>query len=194
MIDGWMRKRTEGVLSRVAAVIGRTGVTPNMLTATGLVITVGAAALIASGRLMAAGLVLGFGGLFDALDGAVARTNGQASRFGAFFDSVLDRYAEAFLFGGVFLYCAGDEAAQALTFAALVGSLMVSYTRARAEGLGVECRAGLFTRLERMLVLILGLLTGLLVPALWVLAVFTNLTAVQRMWHVRMATREGGGT
>ncbi|MBP2145603.1 CDP-diacylglycerol--glycerol-3-phosphate 3-phosphatidyltransferase [Methanofollis sp. W23] len=189
MIDGWMRERTEGMLSRVAAVIGKTGVTPNMLTATGLVIMVGAAGLIAMGHLLAAGLVLGFGGVFDALDGAVARTNGQASRFGAFFDSVLDRYAEAFLFGGVFLYCAGDETARVLTFAALVGSLMVSYTRARAEGLGVECRTGLFTRLERMLVLIVGLLTGLLVPALWVLAVFTNLTAVQRMWHVRMVTR-----
>ncbi|MDD3622970.1 MAG: CDP-alcohol phosphatidyltransferase family protein [Methanofollis sp.] len=191
MIDGWMREKTEGILSRVGAVIGKTGVTPNMLTVTGLVVTVGAAALIAVGHLMAAGVVLAFGGLFDALDGAVARANGQVSRFGAFFDSVLDRYAEAVLFGGVFLYCAGDETTQVLTFAALVGSLMVSYTRARAEGLDVECRTGLFTRLERMLVLIIGLLTGFLVPAIWILAIFTNLTAVQRVWHVRTVTREG---
>ncbi|WP_265581354.1 CDP-alcohol phosphatidyltransferase family protein [Methanofollis aquaemaris] len=186
-----MRERTEGVLSRVAAVVGRSGVTPNVLTVAGFLVIAVAAVLIVSGRLVAAGVVLGFGGLFDALDGAVARVNGQASRFGAFFDSVLDRYAEAFLFGGLFLYFAGDRTAQALTFAALVGSLMVSYTRARAEGLGAECRVGLFTRLERVLVLIAGLLTGFLVPALWVLAVLTNFTAVQRMWHVWQVTREG---
>ncbi|WP_246589283.1 CDP-alcohol phosphatidyltransferase family protein [Methanofollis formosanus] len=186
-----MRERTDGVLSRAAAVLGRTGVTPNALTAMGLLITAVAAGLIASGRLISAGLVLAFGGLFDALDGAVARANGQASRFGAFFDSVLDRYAEALLFGGLFLYFSGDQTARALTFAALVGSLMVSYTRARAEGLGAECKTGLFTRIERMLVLILGLLTGFLVPALWILAVLTNLTAVQRMWHVWLVTKEG---
>ncbi|MDD2473188.1 MAG: CDP-alcohol phosphatidyltransferase family protein [Methanoculleus sp.] len=190
MIEGFLRARTNGVLTRAANLIARTGATPDLLTVLGFLGMGGAGVLCTAGSFFAAGIVVAASCIFDALDGALARTNGAASAFGAFLDSFLDRYAEAAVYGGLLVYYIGAETASGVeaAFAATVGSLMVSYARARAEGLGIECRAGFFARPERVAVIIAGLVTGLVLPALVILAVATNATAVERLFRVRRAT------
>ena len=190
VIEEHLRGRLNGALMRVATLIARTGATPNTLTALGFLGMAAAGVLCASGSFFFAGIVVAASSAFDALDGALARATGAASPFGAFFDSFLDRYAEAAVYGGIVVYYAGTGTVWGVgaAFAAAIGSLMVSYARARAEGLGVECRAGLFARPERLAVIIVGLVTGLVLPALVVLAVATNITAVRRLLAVRGAT------
>jgi CDP-diacylglycerol--glycerol-3-phosphate 3-phosphatidyltransferase len=132
---------------------------------------------------------------FDGIDGALARLLNRVTRFGAFLDSTTDRFSEAALFLGLLIYYYGRGAGAEviLCYMAIIGSLMVSYTRARAEGLGISLREGLFTRLERMVALIAGLLLSPWIP-LWIvlglLAVLSNFTALQRIWLVWRATRE----
>ena len=178
---------------RIAALIARTGATPNTLTLLGFLGMAVAGVFCAWGSFFFAGLVVAASSAFDALDGALARTTGAASVFGAFLDSFLDRYAEAAVYAGLLMYYAGVGPAWGVeaAFFAAVGSLMVSYARARAEGLGVACRAGLFARPERIAVIIIGLVTGFVLPALVVLAVATNVTAVRRLLCVREATLPG---
>jgi CDP-diacylglycerol--glycerol-3-phosphate 3-phosphatidyltransferase len=120
---------------------------------------------------------------FDALDGGLARRLGRPTQFGAFLDSALDRVSEAAVFLGIAWWYMGQVGPwpEMLAFAALFGSLMVSYTRARAEGLGIDCKVGILTRVERCLVLIAGLVLNLVIPAL---AAGTLYTTVQRIWHV----------
>lgn len=174
-------------------------ITPNMITIAGLLGSIGAAAAIANGELVLGGiLVLVFGGL-DMFDGAVARATGQATPFGALFDSVLDRLSEAVVLGGILVYelDRGNEEETVLAFAAVVGSILVSYVRARAEGLDVTMTSGLFTRPERVIVTGAALILGLLRPALWLLAVVTLLTVAQRVDTARrllaeQAADEGG--
>jgi len=151
---------------------------------------VGVAWVLALGHQRLAGLLIIFVGLFDALDGALARMTGKASAFGAFLDSTLDRFAEIALYLGLLYLYRGDTLATVLVYLTITGSLMVSYTRARAEGLGLDCKVGLFTRLERLAVLIVGLILERTLWALVVLAIFSNLTVLQRMWHVRGAAEE----
>lgn len=191
MIEEHLRGRVSGALTRVATLIARTGATPNTLTLLGFLGMAAAGALCALGWFFLAGLVVAASCVFDALDGALARATGAASTYGAFFDSFLDRYAEAAIYGGLVIYYAGAGTpwGAETAFFASIGSLMVSYARARAEGLGVECRAGLFARPERIAVIIIGLVTGFILPALVVLAVATNATAVHRLLYVRGATR-----
>jgi len=133
-----------------------------------------------------------FAGSLDMLDGALARATNQASRFGALLDSTLDRYSELVLLGGLVLWSASRNALDELllAFAALGGSLMVSYVKARAEGLGFSCEVGILTRPERVIILGLGLLTGLVLPALAIIAVLANVTAVQRLIHVWWAAKD----
>ncbi|MDV2480957.1 CDP-alcohol phosphatidyltransferase family protein [Methanoculleus sp. Wushi-C6] len=190
MIEDRLRARTNGLLTQIATLIARTGATPNTLTIFGFVGMAVAGALCAAGSFFAAGVVVSASCVFDALDGALARASGAASAFGAFLDSFLDRYAEAAIYAGLLAYYAWTAAPWGVgaAFAAATGSLMVSYARARAEGLGVECRAGLFARPERIAIIIIGLLTGFVLPALVILAVATNATAVSRLLHVRGAT------
>ena len=190
MIEEHLRGRLNGALLRVAGLVARTGATPNTLTLLGFLGMAAAGALCAFGSFLFAGLVVAASCVFDALDGALARVTGAASLYGAFFDSFLDRYAEAAVYGGLVVYYAGAGTPWGVeaAFAAAIGSLMVSYARARAEGLGIECRAGLFARPERIAVIIAGLVTGLVFPALVVLAVATNATAVRRLLAVRGAT------
>ena len=163
------------------------GVTPNMLTVAGLVLSCASAAAIATQHMVWAAILLSIAGAFDLSDGALARVQKSHSTFGAFFDSTVDRYSEAaVMFGLVYLYGSqGDTLKLGVVFAGLVGSLMVSYTRARAEGLGFECKEGLYARPERVMTLVAGLL---LYPWLFwflaALAVLSNVTAVQRMVHV----------
>lgn len=193
VIEEHLRGRLNGALTRIAALIARTGATPNTLTLLGFLGMAAAGVLCASGSFFFAGLVVAASCVFDALDGALARATGAASPFGAFFDSFLDRYAEAAVYGGLVVYYAGAGAISGVgaAFFAAIGSLMVSYARARAEGLGVECRAGLFARPERIAVVIVGLVAGLVLPALVLLAAATNITAVRRLLAVRGTTLSG---
>ena len=193
MIEEHLRGRLNGALTRIAALVARTGATPNTLTLLGFLGMAVAGVLCAAGSFFFAGLVVAASCVFDALDGALARVTGAASPFGAFFDSFLDRYAEAAVYAGLLVYYAGAGTPWGIeaAFAAAIGSLMVSYARARAEGLGIACRAGLFARPERLAVIIAGLVTGFILPALILLAVGTNATAVRRLLAVRGAAGPG---
>jgi len=159
---------------------------PNVLTFLGLVINIVAAVLLAAGRFRAAGLVIIGAGLFDMVDGRVARQTNQVSVFGAFFDSVLDRYSDVALFFGLLVfYARGNRLLYVfLTAFVMTASLMVSYTRARAEALIGSCKVGFMERPERVVLIILGALFerwGAMAPALWVLAVFSTITVIHRI-------------
>jgi len=182
----WMRQRMRVILDPIARALARLGITPNMVTVLGLFVNIFTAVLLARGQFGAGGWFLLIFGPLDAVDGALARLLGQKSRFGAFLDSTLDRYSEIVLYFGLLVYFSShpDPIAPFLVFAAVVGSLLVSYVRARAEALGFECNVGLLTRMERFLVLAVGLILGLVMPALWAIAILANLTALYRMHYV----------
>jgi CDP-diacylglycerol--glycerol-3-phosphate 3-phosphatidyltransferase len=180
----------------MARFVSWTGVSPNIITIIGFILMVGVAVVLARGHLVGGGILIMAAALFDAIDGTLARMMGRTSRFGAFLDSTLDRFSEAVIFLGLFIYFSGrgQNLELYLIYATVVGSLMVSYARARAEGIGVQLKEGLFTRLERVLLLIVGLLTNQMTLVLWLLAIFSNLTAVQRMYLVwRITGGEEGG-
>lgn len=163
-----------------------TRLTPNQLTLIGVVIACGAGALVALGYLFAAGALVLVGAAFDMFDGALARATKRASIKGAFLDSNLDRVAEAAVLFGVLVYAERNGLTQValLTFLAVVGSLLVSYVKARAEGLGYKCDVGIFTRTERVLLIAIALLIGQLLVPLYILAVLSLFTALHRFWHV----------
>ena len=168
----------------IVLVLARLGMSPNHLTVLGFAGNVGAAVLAARGQFLLAGAVMLVASALDLLDGALARATGRASSFGAIFDSVLDRMSEAALLAGLAFYYAGrgDREETILCFAALAGSLLVSYVRARAQGEGFDLRDGWFTRAERVILLGGGLIISQVRIALWVLAVMANLTALQRLY------------
>lgn len=177
----------------VARLIAKTGLTPNALTIVGFLLNIGVAVLLAMGHLFIGGFLLLFSGVFDLLDGALARVTGQSTRFGAILDSTLDRFSEAIVLFGLLLFYTYLPSTREilLIFATLVGSLMVSYVRARAEGLGLRCEVGLFTRPERVILLAAGLIFGqILIYILWILAVGTNLTALRRFLYLWRQTRK----
>jgi CDP-diacylglycerol--glycerol-3-phosphate 3-phosphatidyltransferase len=157
----------------------------------GLALTVAVAIILASGQLQLAGLLLILTLAFDAVDGTLARLTGMTTRFGAFLDSTLDRWAEIALYVALvwhYLHVSNDLGVM-LAVAALSSSLMVSYTRARAEGIGVACKEGILTRFERLLILIVGLVFGLDDWALGIIAILATFTAVQRIWLTWQAER-----
>jgi len=170
----------------IVGVLARAGVTPNQLTLLGFAGNVGAAVLAARGQFLAAGLVMIAASALDLLDGALARATGRASAFGAVFDATLDRLSEAAVLGGLAFYYAerGKTEEVVLAFAALAGSVAVSYVRAQAKANGLDLREGLFTRAERVLLLGGGLIIGQVRIALWVLAVMASATALQRLYAV----------
>jgi CDP-diacylglycerol--glycerol-3-phosphate 3-phosphatidyltransferase len=175
------------------------GVTPNMISVAGFAGNLVAAGLAAGGHFLPAGIVMLLASALDLLDGALARKTGTVSRFGAVLDSVLDRLSEAAVLCGVafhYTQTSGHTEEVVLAFAAVVGSMMVSYVRARAEGIGLELREGLFTRAERVLLLGGALIIGFGVVrwALWALAALANATAAQRVLVVWQKTRETPGT
>ncbi len=184
-----------GFTQPVVRLLAGTSLTPNTVTWLGFLITVGAAALIVTGHIFAAGFVVLVAGLCDMLDGALARLTGRVARFGAILDSTLDRLSEAVvLLGLLWVYLRGGQVGAGLLVGfALLGSLLVSYLRARMEGVGIEGRVGLFTRPERVVVLVLGLLlSGLdyaLITALAVITFFSYFTAVQRLVYAWRHTR-----
>lgn len=190
MVSDKLREFFTPYLTRLAALLDSMEVSPNALTIIGLLLNIGVAIVLATGHLRLGGLLIIPASAFDGLDGALARHTGKVTRFGAFFDSSLDRYAEGALFTGlVWAFAASGAVTEAgVAMLALVGSLLVSYTRARAEGLGLTCTVGIMTRAERIGVLAIGLMLGLPLLTMAVIALFANITAVQRMVHVYRLT------
>jgi CDP-diacylglycerol--glycerol-3-phosphate 3-phosphatidyltransferase len=181
-----LRKVFQKLINSIASFLLKLGLTPNTVTIIGCLGTLTAAVLIARGSLTWGGILVLFWVVFDAFDGSMARLSGKTSKFGAFLDSTLDRYAELFILGGLLFYFMQQQQPiiVMVTFAAAGGSLMVSYTRARAQSLGYEAKIGMLSRVERFIVLIPCLLFHVPLAAVVILAVFTNITAIQRMLHV----------
>jgi CDP-diacylglycerol---glycerol-3-phosphate 3-phosphatidyltransferase len=169
----------------------RTGLTPNILTLLGLLINMFAAALLAAGNFFWAGLILVFAGLFDMIDGRLARQTNRVTRFGAFFDSVVDRYSDLIVLFGLLVYYASINRFfyVVLTGIVMTGSVMVSYSRARAECLIPQCKVGFMERPERVVLLIIGCLFNRMAPVLWVIAVLANVTVIHRIIYTRQETR-----
>ncbi len=191
-----IRKTATYYLAQPAAwLLAKTPVTPNAITWFGFLLAAAAAALIITGHLFAAGFIVLISGFFDTLDGALARRTNQTTRFGAVLDSTLDRLSDAVLLLGILVLYAREQSVAhiLLVSIALLGSMLVSYIRARAEALGLECKVGLFTRAERVIVLALGLLLNqidnALVIALAIIVVFSFFTIVQRLIYVWQKTK-----
>lgn len=175
------------LLDPIAGFLNRLGLMPNTVTLLGLVGTTIGAVLVARGNLLAGGLIILVSVPIDALDGAMARLRGMPTDFGAFVDSVTDRYGELAIFGGLMYYFAmrGDSLSVLGTFFATAGSVLVSYVKARAESLGFSAKVGILTRVERYLVLAPALIFNQPVLGVWIVAVLANLTALQRILEVR---------
>ncbi|MBI1735210.1 MAG: transglycosylase SLT domain-containing protein [Candidatus Rokubacteria bacterium] len=179
----------------VGRVLFRLRLRPNHLTIMGLGVSFIASAAFVSGRTRTGGFLLLLAGLFDFFDGSLARVSGQVTPFGAFLDSVIDRYSDLLVLLGLVVFFASmaERRAALVAMAGLVGSIMVSYTKARAESIGVECNVGFMERPERMICLIAGALFDVLEPALWFLAFFANVTAIHRIAFTRRAIRAATG-
>jgi CDP-diacylglycerol--glycerol-3-phosphate 3-phosphatidyltransferase len=190
--EAWVRRKAEALMSA----IGRVPLTPNQVTVVGVLLTFLAAFLIAFGQLRWAGVVLIVAGTCDILDGALARSTHASYPYGAFLDSTLDRYSEGAIYAGLTAYFVtmGGPLGRWLvlaTLAALAGSFLVSYVRARAQSLGFVCDSGLFARPERVVVTVIGLIFGgwVLYAVVFLLALLTNLTALQRIREVWLQGR-----
>jgi len=183
----YLRLWFKWVLDPLGGFLNRLGLTPNMVTGLGLVGNTIGAVYLAHGELLTGGIWIALMTPVDALDGTMARLRGEASDFGAFVDSVSDRYSELIIYGGLLYHFLnlGEPLGGLLTFAAAAGSVLVSYVKARAEGLGYEARVGLLTRAERYIVLAPSLVFNQLYIGLGIIAVFANITALQRVWYVR---------
>jgi len=194
MFDGNFRAEAERKLQPVGQQLKRTGITADHITLLGVAISIGAAIAIGAGALRAGLALLILTALPDLLDGAVAKASGTASKRGAFFDSVADRFTDAMLLGGVAWYLATSHPGRiaVLPLAVLGASMLISYERAKAESLGFDAKGGLMERAERMILLGFGLLFNvILIPVLWVMLALTTLTAAQRfakVWKQASAT------
>lgn len=187
------RALTANITSAAGQTMVRLGIHPDVITIVGLIVVAIGGVFIAMGELQWGGIILLISLPLDALDGATARAMKRVGQFGAVLDSTLDRYADGLIFGGFVIYFAGlnDRTGMLLALASLVGSFVVSYVRARAGEAGLSVKIGLFSRFERVIVLLLALLVPpLLWVGLWVLAVGTNLTGIQRLWYVRRHLEE----
>jgi CDP-diacylglycerol--glycerol-3-phosphate 3-phosphatidyltransferase len=188
------------ITSPIVGILSKSGITPNTLTLTNLVLNIVAAYVIATGHFLLGGVLILGSGLFDLLDGALARFTKQTTKFGAVLDSTVDRISEAATLCGLLIWYVPQEGATleiALILAVLIGSFLVSYIRARAEGLGWQCQVGLFTRAERVIVLAIGLLVNQIFVhsvfvALCVLAVFVFITVIQRLVYLWKQARIEG--
>lgn len=180
------RSAPRWLIDPLVGLLARAGVTPNMLTTAGLLGNASAAVLAGRGDFLPAGLLVFVFSSLDFLDGALARATGRATPFGSVLDAVADRVSEAAVLFGLLVYFSdrGGRTEELLAFSAIVGSMLVSYVRARAEIIGLSLREGLFTRLERVVVMGIGLTIDQVTPALWVLAVMAGLTAIQRLFLV----------
>jgi len=192
-----MRLWFKGILDPLARLLIRIGMTPTAITLTGVVGNMAGAILIANGQMLWGGILVLVMGPLDALDGTMARLRGEASNWGAFVDSVSDRYSELIIMGGLLYYYAMQPSVLGvmLVFAAAAGSVLVSYTKARADSLKFDANIGLLTRMERYMILAPGLVLGyfypmILLAAVAIIAVLANVTAFQRIWKVRKQGHE----
>ena len=204
MFSRRIQQKARQFVAWIVRPLARLGITPNMVTFVGLLLSIVTALVIASGSIVAGGALVLFAGIFDMFDGAMARVRNAATTFGAFLDSTLDRYSESIILGGLLFYAlqrptlhealwpwANEQQWMiVLLFVAAIGSLMVSYAKARAEGLGLECKTGLLARPERVVILAIGLLTGTTIWALMLLAVLSHVTATERIVHVWRAASQ----
>jgi CDP-diacylglycerol--glycerol-3-phosphate 3-phosphatidyltransferase len=183
----------KGILDPLATLLNRLGLMPNTVTILGLLGNVIGAYLIARGYLTVGGIVVLLMGPVDALDGTMARLRGMAGNFGAFVDSVTDRYSELVIFAGLLYYFVqqGNQTAILLVFASAAGSVLVSYIRSRGQSLGWDTKVGILTRMERYLVLAPAIILNYPVVGLWIIAVFSNLTAIQRIIDIRRQAYQG---
>ncbi len=191
MINERMQEWGRVQARRAAEWLRWTGLTPNALTIIGLLLNCVVAIVLGQGYLFVGGILVLGAGLFDLLDGAMARITGQITPFGSFLDSTLDRYSEVILYGGLLFYMIGTPDARVgtlLIYLTICGSIMVSYARARAESLGYRLQVGLLARPERIIILAAGLILGHPLWALWLLAIFTNVTTIQRIYHLWSTT------
>ncbi len=174
------------IVGPIGGAIARTGVTPNVLTTLGLVLTAVGAFLVGTNRPVVAGWVLVFGGLMDTFDGAVARARNASTPFGGFYDSVTDRLSDGIILGGVAWWLSDQPLLFGLTIVALVTAEVTSYVRAKAEAIDLTCSIGVMERAERAILIMAGLIfhRWVLEPVLWVLAVGGTVTVVQRIHHV----------
>ena len=194
------RKLAHRITDPVVGALSKSGITPNALTLINLALNIVAAYVIATGHFLVGGVLILGSGLFDLLDGALARFNKQTTRFGAVLDSTVDRISEAATLCGLLIWYVSQEGATleiVLVLVVLVSSFLVSYIRARAEGLGWQCQVGLFTRAERVIVLAIGLLLGgvsinSVFVALCVLALFALVTVAQRLVYLWKQQRSSG--
>ena len=187
VILGWL----EIALAPVAKGIFCLGASPNQVSVCGFVLNVVTAWLIASDHLVAAGVLYLIAGTLDMLDGILARLAGKATRFGSFLDSTIDRVSEGVVFAAIGYRFALEGAAinSAFVVLALLGSFLVSYTRSKAEGLSVECKVGIGTRAERVVIVTVGLIAGLLTQVIYLIAFLTAITIVQRVLLIRQELR-----
>ena len=189
-----MRLRLKGIIEPAADFFIRLGIHPNTMTLIGMGGNIVGALFLAFGYMTVGGLFILVSGPFDGLDGTMARRLNQPSKFGAFVDSVTDRWSEMFILMGLLFYYLreGQLLACMLVFAATMGSVMVSYTKSRAEALGFDCNVGVLTRMERYLVMTPALIFNVPIVALWVIAVLANITAIQRTAYVRQQAYQKG--
>lgn len=189
IVQGWL----EMALTPVAIGLLRLGTSSNQVSVGGLALNVATAGLVAIDYLVGAGFLYLIAGTLDLLDGILARLIGTPTRFGAFLDSTIDRVSEGVVFAAIGYRFALEGAAidAGIVVLALLGSFLVSYTRSRAEGLGAECKVGIATRAERVVLVAVGLVLGLLTQAIYLLTLLTAITVVQRVMHVRRELRTG---
>ncbi len=193
MFSNFGRRFFAPAVAHVVSWLQSAGISPNAVTFTGFLLTAVSALVLAGGYFRWGAILLLLASIFDMLDGALARATAQSTAFGAFLDSTLDRYSESVTFVALAYYYSGVVGSRTevlLIFVIIIGSLMVSYTRARAEALNVECKAGILQRPERVVLLIAGLLIGWLQPVLWLMAILTNISAIQRIIEVYTNTRQ----
>ena len=188
----YMRIRFKGVVDPLGAFFNRIGVSPNMMTMLGLLGNIVGAWFLSQGNMFLGGMFVLICTPFDALDGTMARLRGEANEFGAFVDSVTDRYSELFILGGLLYYFTthNDHVSTIAVYMAAAGSVLVSYVKARADSLKFDANVGILTRMERYLVIAPLLLFNLPAVAVWIVAVLANITALQRVWRVRQQARK----
>jgi CDP-diacylglycerol--glycerol-3-phosphate 3-phosphatidyltransferase len=186
-LTDYLRRWLKGVAEPVASFLNRIGMKPNVVTYLGLIGNTIGAILLGTGHITWGGIIVLLFGLMDGLDGTMARLKGESTKFGAFIDSVTDRYSELVILAGLMAYYLqqSDWLACGLVYMSALGSVMVSYIKARAEALGFDARIGILTRVERYLVLAPSLVFNIPIVGLWILAVLSNFTAVQRFAYVR---------
>ena len=192
-LTGAIGTGSKWLLDRIVGALAATGVNPNLLTFLGLLVNFAAAACFAVGNFRTGAIIIFLAGFLDMLDGQVARRQNRVTAFGAFYDSTLDRYADMALYMGLLVYysVSGRTPYVVLAAVATAGSVMVSYSRARAESLILLCKVGFMERPERLVLLIIGGLFNRMGPVLWVIAVISTITVIHRIFYTCQETRAG---